>query len=284
MQDVRISLKTQTGCQDPAATKACIKEVITLLNLSNIHDLAKKERAKIGIGSGDLEEPVKKSIDIAQKNGFAEPEVFYDPLKLVLALKEGKIKGAVRGTFAAHKVLDLLKEEFGLEKIQRIALLSLNEDKLILLAPVGIDEGQGLMEKKELAVYGREFLAKFGEEPKLGILSGGRLEDFGRHPVVDESLDLGRMLTEQTTEMGFDVKHYGILLEKSLESSNFILAPDGISGNLIFRTLHFTGGAKGQGAYVANLPRVFVDTSRAKSDFSDSIALASALCHLYESD
>lgn len=255
-----------------------------MLNLSEIHKMAKSEHAKIGIGLGDLEEPVKKSVDIAQNKGFAEPEVFYDPSELVLALKEGKIKGAVRGTFAAHKVLDLLKDEFGLEKIQRIALLALDEDKVILLAPVGIDEGQGLLEKKELAVYGRELLAKFGEEPNLGVLSGGRLEDFGRHPVVDESLDLGRMLTEQTTEMGFDAKHYGILLENALSSSNFILAPDGISGNLIFRSLHFFGGAKGQGAYVANLPRVFVDTSRTKSDFSDSIALASALCHLYESD
>lgn len=255
-----------------------------MLNLSSIHDLAKKEHAKIGIGLGDLEEPVTKSIEIAQNQGFAEMEVFADPHELVMALKEGKIKGAVRGTLAAHKVLDLLKDEFGLEKIQRISLLALDEDKVILLAPVGIDEGQGLMEKKELAIYGRELLSKFGEEPKLGVLSGGRLEDFGRHPVVDESLDLGRMLTEQTTEMGFDVEHYGILLEKALVSSNFILAPDGISGNLIFRTLHFFGGAKGQGAYIANLPRVFVDTSRAKSDFSDSIALASALCSLYEHD
>ena len=140
-----------------------------MLNLSEIHKMAKSEHAKIGIGLGDLEEPVKKSVDIARNKGFAEPEVFYDHSELVLALKEGNIKGAVRGTFAAHKVLDLLKDEFGLEKIQRIALLSLDEDKMILLAPVGIDEGQGLMEKKELAVYGRELLAKFGDEPKLGI-------------------------------------------------------------------------------------------------------------------
>jgi putative methanogen marker protein 4 len=255
-----------------------------MLNLKELQKMAKSEHAKIGIGVGDLKEPVNKSIEIAESKGFAEIEVFNDPLELVLALKEGKIKGAVRGTFSAHNVLDLLKEEFGLEKIQRIALLALDEDKLVLLAPVGIDEGQGLMEKKELAVYGREILAKFGEEPKLGVLSGGRLEDFGRHPLIDESLDMGRMLTEQTSDMGFEVTHYGILLEKALVTSNFIMAPDGVSGNLIFRTLNFFGGAKGQGAYIANLPRVFVDTSRAKSDFSGSIAFASALCSLYKND
>ncbi|MDD3398769.1 MAG: methanogen marker protein 4, partial [Candidatus Methanomethylophilaceae archaeon] len=55
---------------------------------------------------------------------------------------------------------------------------------------------------------------------------------------------------------------------------NMIIAPDGMSGNIIFRALHFVGGCKALGAPVLNLEKVFVDTSRVKSDFQDSIALA----------
>jgi putative methanogen marker protein 4 len=246
--------------------------------------MAKEKHAKIGIGDDTNDGIVKKSCEISIKEGYAQTEIFYEPQELIEALKEGKIEGAIRGTFEAKKVLDILKIHFDLEKIQRIALLAKDKENLFFLAPVGIDEGLGLLDKKELAVSGRELINMFGVEPKLGVLSGGRIEDFGRHPVIDESLDLGWMLTDQLKEMGIYVKHFGILLEKALESSNFILAPDGISGNLIFRTMHYFGGAKALGAYVANIPRVFIDTSRAKSDFSDSIAFASALCGRYGKD
>jgi len=56
-----------------------------------------------------------------------------------------------------------------------------------------------------------------------------------------------------------------------------VVAPDGVSGNLIFRTLHFLGGCRAYGAPVVNLDRIFVDTSRAKSDYSDSILFAAVL-------
>jgi putative methanogen marker protein 4 len=255
--------------------------VVNMLNISRIYEMAKEKNVKIGIGDDSNDGIVKKSCDISQNEGFAETEIYYDPEELIKALKGGKIDGAIRGTFKAKRILDILKIQFDLDKIQRIALLSIEDDKLFLLAPVGIDEGQGLLDKKEMAIGGKELLNMFNEEAKIGVLSGGRVEDFGRHPVVDESLDLGWMLTKQLKDMGISTEHYGILLEKALMYSNFVMAPDGISGNLIFRALHFFGGARALGAYVTNIPRIFIDTSRAKSNFSDSIALASALCSLY---
>jgi putative methanogen marker protein 4 len=252
-----------------------------MLSLSQIQKMSQKEKAKIGIGDKTQEGIITKSCEIAEKKGFAKIEMFHEPEKLIDALKSGKIDGAVRGTFESKSALSELKSQFGLEKIQRIVLLAIEDERLVLLAPVGIDEGQSLKEKKELVVYGRELLNLLGEETKLGVLSGGRLEDFGRGSVVDESIELGKILTEQVIEMGISAEHFGILLENAIKTSNFIMAPEGISGNLIFRSLHFFGGAKAIGAPISNLPRVFVDTSRAKSDYSDSIALASALCGLY---
>ena len=88
----------------------------------------------------------------------------------------------------------------------------------------------------------------------------------------------GEKLTSMALDTGMQAKHFGILLEKAVESSNFVIAPDGITGNLIFRALHFFGGAKGIGAPVVNMDKLFVDTSREKEDYTASIALASALC------
>ena len=62
-----------------------------------------------------------------------------------------------------------------------------------------------------------------------------------------------------------------------MKEADFIIAPDGISGNIIFRALHFIAGAKALGAPVINTDKVFVDTSRAKTDYVDSIALAMKL-------
>ena len=43
--------------------------------------------------------------------------------------------------------------------------------------------------------------------------------------------------------------------------ADFILAPDGVSGNLIFRTLVLVAGGYGYGAAVL-IDKVFVDSSR----------------------
>jgi predicted methyltransferase MtxX (methanogen marker protein 4) len=129
----------------------------------------------------------------------------------------------------------------------------------------------------ELVNFGFELLSKFKIEPKVGVLSGGRLEDSGRHMKVDETLVSGEKLTSMALDSGISARHYGILLERAAKESNMLIGPDGITGNLIFRSLNYFGGAKGIGAPVVNLKKIIVDTSRDKNDYCDSIALASAL-------
>jgi putative methanogen marker protein 4 len=246
-----------------------------MLSLSLIEKKAKKNLGKIGIGDGggDL---VARSAGAAEENGFAQVEIYNNPHGLVSALKKGEIEAGVRGTLSAKTVMDELKSQFGVERILRIAFLAVGDGRLVLLAPVGIDEGQSSEERMELISLGCELLAKLKAEPKVGVLSGGRLEDIGRHLKVNEMLMEGEKLTRTALDDGVQAKHFGILLEKAVESSNFVIAPDGITGNLIFRALHYFGGAKGIGAPVVNLDRLFVDTSRDKEDYTWSIALASA--------
>jgi predicted methyltransferase MtxX (methanogen marker protein 4) len=71
--------------------------------------------------------------------------------------------------------------------------------------------------------------------------------------------------------------HREILIEDAIGTSGMILAPDGISGNLIFRTLVFLGGGRAHGAPVVNIDRIFVDSSRASPDYSNALITASLL-------
>ncbi len=76
---------------------------------------------------------------------------------------------------------------------------------------------------------------------------------------------------------GYDAYHSEILLENAVDEADLIIAPDGISGNLLFRSMHFIGGALALGAPVINIGKVYIDTSRAKKDYRDSIMLAMRL-------
>jgi putative methanogen marker protein 4 len=251
-----------------------------MFSFSGIQKMARKKKAKVGIGNGSMEDTIKKSAESAQKEGFAEVDVFKDARSLVDALENGKIDAAVRGTLDAKTVLGTIKSQFGIKDIIRIAFLDMDDGRLVLLAPVGVDEGMSFEEKLDIMKHGCELLSRFKVEPMVGVLSGGRLEDLGRHKRVDETVIQGVELMKHVMKNGIRAEHFGILIEKAFYESNFVISQDGISGNLIFRTLHYFGGAKGIGAPVVNLDSVFVDTSRSKEDYSTSIALASALSSL----
>ena len=191
---------------------------------------------------------------------------------LVDDLMAGRIDAAVRGTLPANATLKSLKKAAGVDHLERIALLETISGKKFLLTPVGVDEGRTVGEKLELIKKGRIIAKKFGLPEKVGILSGGRLGDIGRHPQVDASMADAELLAR----LG-DATHCEILIEDAVETCGLIIAPDGISGNLVFRTLVFLGGGHGHGAPVVNIRRLFVDSSRASPDYSNALLLAASL-------
>jgi predicted methyltransferase MtxX (methanogen marker protein 4) len=74
-----------------------------------------------------------------------------------------------------------------------------------------------------------------------------------------------------------EAEHCEILIEDAVKTCGLIIAPDGISGNLIFRSLTFLGGGLSHGAPVVNISRIFVDTSRASPNYANALLLAAAL-------
>ncbi len=192
-------------------------------------------------------------------------------------LKSGYVDAAVRGTAGASGTLTHLKKILNQENLHRIALLQTSEGTPFFIAPVGIDEGNKLADKIEFIKLGVEYIRRFNIEPVVGILSGGRLGDLGRNLRVDQTLAEGDFIVNRIRELGIDAKHHTILIEDAIKEANFILAPDGISGNLIFRTLVFLGGGDGLGAPILMDDYVFVDTSRVGGHYTKAIILASAL-------
>jgi len=235
--------------------------------LSEIEKKARSNHARVGLGIGKISEKMVKSAGAACdyadvvlvgdekkiKATGTHLEIIHSlepEKKLVELLVHGEIDGAVRGTLSATKTLSELKKSLNISKLYRVALLETADGKPFFLAPVGIDEGNSIEDKIELIKRGVKHFKRLGIETKVGILSGGRFEDRGRDEHVDRTLDDAEIVTERACNMGINAKNYSILIEDAVEEANFIIAPDGISGNLIFRTLVFLGGGYGHGAPV----------------------------------
>jgi putative methanogen marker protein 4 len=175
---------------------------------------------------------------------------------------KGEADAFVRGSLEASIVMAEIKNKYG--NIYRAAFLEVDGNKFFL-APVGIDEGDLLSQKIQIIKLATELLPKMGMDPKIAVLSGGRANDVGRSKKIDESIAQGESLT-RITRNKYIVKHYYILIENAIaDHANFILAPDGISGNLIFRSLIFLGSGKSHGAITLGIKEILVDTSRSQN-------------------
>ena len=269
-------------------------------NTGNLLDIIEKRaianKAKVAIGIRDPTEKILMSAKAAQDAGFADVVLVgnkqkieaigtdleiidtNEPEKMIGdVLASGNVDAAVRGTARASGALSHLKKVLGIKKLHRLALLLDNNGNPFFIAPVGIDEGFDNDDKIEFIRLGTEYIRRFGIEPVVGILSGGRVGDIGRDEWVDRTISNAEFVTTRGLEMGVNITNYNILIEDAIKEANFILAPDGISGNLIFRTLVFLGGGDGVGAPVLMDDYVFVDTSRVGGHYTKAIMLASAL-------
>ena len=279
---------------------------MSLLNNTDLLEVIRKKaiqnRARVAIGIRDPTKKIIANAEEANNQGFAEVVLVGDeqeisslgthleivgtsePEKVMVdLLVSGYVDAAVRGTARASNTLSYLKKTLKMEKLHRVALLTTADGTPFFIAPVGIDEGEDLADKMEFAILGSEHIRRFGIEPVIGFLSGGRMGDVGRNSRVDHTLADGEFMSNRLNEMGIKAKHYTILIEDAIKEANFIIAPDGISGNLIFRTLVFLGCGDGMGAPVLMDKYVFVDTSRVGGHYTKAIMVAGALANMNKS-
>lgn len=229
---------------------------------------------KVGIGCAPDSKFVETSVRAMNNPNVI---IYHDPAQLAEDLADGSIDAAVRGDLSSSKLLPLVRKALGLTALERVVLLQVR-GRVVFVAPVGIDEGWTVEQRVDMAVRTTALMKKLGyEHVRIAVMSGGRSEDGGRNPVVDQTLADAKAIVARLTQQGYDAYDAQILLEDAVEDADLIIAPDGIAGNLIFRCLHFIGGIPALGAPLINSPKVFVDTSRVKTDYTDSIALAMRL-------
>lgn len=216
---------------------------------------------------------------LADYVGEGNPVVIADdaPRAIVEMLRDGIIDAAVRGNLSSRTLIPVLKYTFGRRNLQRVTLLDVASHR-VMLAPVGIEEGEEIRDLFNVASQARVMAGRLGMPFKLAVLSGGRIEDRGRSASVDRMLARSEALTAKLKDAGIDAQHYGIELERAIEEgATMLLAPDGVMGNLIFRSLVLVGNIESFGACATALPKVYIDTSRAKGSYLLPFVLASAL-------
>ncbi|MDD1691067.1 MAG: methanogenesis marker protein Mmp4/MtxX [Methanoregula sp.] len=191
---------------------------------------------------------------------------------LVSDLMTGTINAAVRGSLPGEITLQMLKAAAGVTHLERVALLETAGGKKFMFAPVGIAEGWTVTDKIALIQKGRVLARRFGLSEQVGVLSGGRFGGVGWHSVVDRSMADAELVAKLS-----GAAHYEFRIEDAIKSCGLIIAPDGISGNLIFRTLAYLGAGYGHGAPVVNIDKIFVDSSRAQPDYRNALLLAASL-------
>jgi putative methanogen marker protein 4 len=226
------------------------------------------------IKSHRISEKITKNINFINSK---EPEQ-----EIVNFLKNNTIDAIVRGCISSSKFLNNLKNNLGISEINRLALLETYDGYQFLYGPVGIDECNDIQSKISFVKKAIKQLKYLEIEPKISVLSGGRIGDVGRNAQVDKSINFAEELVDyfKNQYLNLNINHDEILIENSIQNkSNVIIAPDGISGNLIYRTLVHLGGGKAYGAIYMDIDRVIIDTSRVGniSEIQGALLLALAL-------
>jgi len=189
---------------------------------------------------------------------------------IIKFLTNGMINAVVRGNLSSRKFLDSLKKFLNIKDTHRLALLETYKGYQFFFGPVGIDEARDIESKIlfiEKAIKQFELMQL---KPKVSVLSGGRIDDIGRDTFVDRSMNTAEEIVNyfKNENPNLEINHNEILIEDAIrKKSNLIIAPDGISGNLIYRTLVHLGGGKAYGAIYMGIDHIIIDTSRVGSQY-----------------
>ena len=281
--------------------------------LEIFYQRAKGIEAKVGIGLGDsevhnnkilqaaistLEQKSnsffffgsRKSIEqIANNKLFSKNNEFITLVKadeptseILYFLKTDQISSVVRGNLSSTKFLLGLQSVLNIFEINRLALLETFTGYQFFFGPVGIDECNDLDSKILFVNKAINEIKALNLEPRVSILSGGRIGDIGRNPMVDNSIEEAQKVVDhfRDKDSSLMIEHSEILIENAIaKKNNLIIAPDGISGNLLYRTLVHLGGGKAYGAIYMDIDRAIVDTSRVGdiSEIKGALILAQSL-------
>ena len=248
-----------------------------------IHNFLKEQSSKIYIfGNEESLNHIRKQINSKYKSSIFLIHSEVPEKDIFEFLENNTINSVIRGSLSSSKFLNNLKKHLNTDVINRLALLETADGHQFFYGPVGIDECNNVEDKIEFLENAKKEIELLNIEPIISVLSGGRLGDIGREGSIDTSIRIGEKTVAIMKERYPDlvINHDEILIENAVKNkSNLIIAPDGISGNLIYRTLVHLGGGKAYGAIYMDLEKTIIDTSRVGelSEIQGALLLALAL-------
>ena len=252
--------------------------------LDALSDFTQKNPSKIFLFGKNPETTLitKKISDLKLKDRINVLETTDPSLELIEYLNQNKLDCIIRGYLSSNEFLKNIMSVFQVSKIYRLALLETISGQQFFFGPVGIDECNNVDDKIIFIQKSIREINSLELEPRISILSGGRIGDLGRDLSVDNTIKMANEIVDyfNSNYPEIDIKHEEILIENAVRNkSNLIVAPSGISGNLIYRTLVHLGGGKAYGAIYMNINSKIIDTSRVgkKSEIEGALILATAL-------
>ena len=180
---------------------------------------------------------------------------------LAKSILDKNINATIRGSLAASNVLKQLKDRY--PKISRATYIN-GKNHEFLISSVGIDEGNTVDEKLKIAIGCINFLKKLKKTPKIATLSYARPGDYGRSLEINQSIDdtkkLTKLIEKHTNQK---VENNCVLVDRAIKNNcNILIAPNGIVGNTIFRTLVLLNSWPSFGAITFGIDEIYIDTSR----------------------
>lgn len=208
-------------------------------------------------------------------------ELIENDKKLAKSISDKNIDATIRGSLAASNVLKQLKESY--PKISRATYIH-GKGHEFIISSVGIDEGNTLKEKLNIAVHCIDFMKKLKKTPKIATLSYARPGDYGRSEEINQSLDDAKKLTQLIEKhTNQKIENSCVLIDQAIKNKcNILIAPNGIVGNTIFRTLVLLNSWPSFGAITFGIDDIYIDTSRDQSreGYLRSLELAYKLAKL----
>lgn len=180
---------------------------------------------------------------------------------LAKSILDKNINATIRGSLTASNVLKQLKERY--PKISRATYIN-GQGHEFLISSVGIDEGNTTEEKLKIAIHCIDFLKKLNKTPKIATLSYARPGDYGRSEEINKSLDDTEKLTKLIEKhINQKIEDKCVLIDQAIKNKcNILIAPNGIVGNTIFRTLVLLNSWPSFGAITLGIDEIYIDTSR----------------------
>ncbi|MFX1287089.1 MAG: methanogenesis marker protein Mmp4/MtxX [Promethearchaeota archaeon] len=252
-----------------------LKAILGILKLNNSSFFFFGKKYQLDqIAKNPMYEKLKSSLVLINSEDPTSEIIHY--------LNDKLISCAVRGSLNSSNFLKNLAVILKISEINRLALLETKFGHQFFFGPVGIDECNNFNSKKRFIEKALNQMSNLNIEPRISVLSGGRLGDIGRNAEIDKTIkeakDLVNFFKQENPDL--EIEHSEILIENAIrKKSNLILAPNGISGNLIYRTLVHLGGGKAYGAIYMGIGYNIIDTSRVGnfSEIYGGIILALAL-------